>query len=682
MSFAQEMENEEGWFRCGTDSVYDELVKRDPQVALNRAKLNDFVREYIRQHPKSDDDEVYVIPVVFHVLHEYGNENISYAAIQAAIEQMNKDYRKMRDDTASIKEEFKPIAADTKIEFRLARKDPDGNCTMGVTRTYSMLTNSGDEQAKEVAGMWDNSKYLNVWTVKAMSESGVAGYSYYPGTAPDGGDGIILLYDYINKALTHEAGHYLNLPHPWGSTNEPGQADNCDIDDGIDDTPNTIGHTSCILNSVTCGSLDNVQNFMDYSYCYRMFTNGQAAVMRATLNSNVSGRNNLCSAQNRVATGTDDDYVDEECTPIVDFYQSKNMVCAGATVYYNDLTYNTSSVENRLWNFEGGEPATSGEENPSVVYNEGGRYSTELYVENSADGVSLSKDGNLMVYDKLDGYELPYTEQFETSAFPLISGNSANDFYVENYNPDINDNEGWWVPKNESWTQTNVGYTGKSVRIRNSRVGAKKNKLYLPNIVIENDSVPLEVSFKVAAAGKSSDSYTDILYFYYSTLCGDSLRIVHSFSGSRMITSYMNSPMRYVPSQDEWTEHSFVIPASCLKGNNFRLVIMSENRFGNTIYIDDVTYSQNVSANVKAESINMSAYPNPFYDNLMLDVEDMNGKYTVEAYDMMGRMLFSERFAERHIDFGNAFANEVDGVYFLKVYSGEGCRTIKVVKER
>ncbi|MBO7651924.1 MAG: T9SS type A sorting domain-containing protein [Bacteroidales bacterium] len=682
MSFAQEKENEEGWFRCGTDSVYDELVKRDPQVALNRAKLNDFVREYIKQNPRSNDDEVYVIPVVFHVLHEYGYENISYEAIQAAIEQMNKDYRKMRDDTASIKEEFKPIAADTKIEFRLARKDPDGNCTMGVTRTYSMLTNSGDEQAKEVGGMWDNTKYLNVWTVKSMSESGVAGYSYYPGTAPDGGDGIILLYDYIGRALTHEAGHYLNLPHPWGGTNEPGQADNCDIDDGIDDTPNTVGHTSCNLNSVTCGSLDNVQNFMDYSYCYRMFTNGQAAVMRATLNSSVAGRNNLCSAQNRVATGTDDDYIEEECTPIVDFVQSKKMVCAGATVSYNDLTYNTTSVGYRLWTFEGGEPATSGEENPSVVYNEGGRYSTELYVENSADGVSLNKEGNLMVYDKLEGYELPYTEQFETSTFPLISGNSANDFYVENYNPDINDNEGWWVPKNESWTQVDVGYTGKSVRIRNSRVGTKKNKLYLPNIVIENDSVPLEVSFKVAAAGKSSDSYTDILYFYYSNSCGDTLRMGHSFSGSRMITSYENFPMRFVPSQDEWTEHSFTIPASSLKGKNFRLVIMAENRFGNTIYIDDLTYSQNAPTNIGTETVTMSAYPNPFYDNLMLDVDDMNGEYTVEAYDMMGRMLFSGRFAEQHVDLGNAFANEVDGVYFLKVYSGEDCRTIKVVKER
>ena len=78
----------------------------------------------------------------------------------------------------------------------------------------------------------------------------------------------------------------------------------------------------------------------------------------------------------------------------------------------------------------------------------------------------------------------------------------------------------------------------------------------------------------------------------------------------------------------------------------------------------------------------MSAYPNPFYDNLMLDVDGMEGELTVEAYDIMGRMLFSESFSDQHIELGNAFANEVNGVYFLKVYDGSVCKTMKIVKER
>ncbi|MBO7572596.1 MAG: T9SS type A sorting domain-containing protein [Bacteroidales bacterium] len=679
MAFAQD--SDEMWFRCGTDSVYEEMVQHNPQIALNRAKLRDFVREYVRQNPKDDDDEVYVIPVVFHVLHQYGEEDIPYSAIEAAIEQMNKDYRKMRPDTASIVDEFKSIAADTKIEFRLARKDPNGNCTMGVNRVYSSATNSGDERAKEVAGHWDNSKYLNIWTVKAMSDSGVAGYSFYPESNPGDGDGIILLYNYISRALTHEAGHYLGLPHPWGSTNNPGLADNCDIDDGIDDTPNTIGHTTCALNAVTCGSLDNVQNFMDYSYCYRMFTEGQAEYMRSVLNYGEFTRPNLWSQENRIATGTNDDYAEVECPPVADFRQSKTMICSGSTVSYNDYTYNTTAIDYRTWSFEGGEPATSTEENPTVAYNEGGRFSTELYVENSVDGSTLRKENTLRVYDKQDGYALPYTEHFQTSTFPLITGNSNNDFYVENYNPDLSEGDGWWVPKNESWTQVYNGYTGKSVRIRNSRVGTKRNKLYMPNIKLDNDSIDLQISMKVAMAKKTTDSYTDEIAFYYSTSCGDTVRMINVFSGSRILTAVVDEPREFVPSASEWKDVSFTIPASRLQGENFRLIIESVNAFGNTIYIDDVSYSQEPSAVEQVSNIVMSAYPNPFCDNLMIDV-DVNGEFSVEIFDVMGRMVFADKFSEQHVDLSHAIEKEVDGVYFLKVLSETGCRTIKVVKEK
>ena len=160
------------------------------------------------------------------------------------------------------------------------------------------------------------------------------------------------------------------------------------------------------------------------------------------------------------------------------------------------------------------------------------------------------------------------------------------------------------------------------------------------------------------------------------------MRIGHSFSGIGLVTNYVENPKNFVPTLNEWTEHTFTVPASKLKGKNFRLIIQSENRFGNTIYIDDLKYWQNEPSEVHTENVGMSVYPNPFYDNLMLDVEGMDGDFTVEAYDMMGRMLFSESFSEQHVELGNAFATEVDGVYFLKVYNGNGCKTVKIVKER
>ena len=123
--------------------------------------------------------------------------------------------------------------------------------------------------------------------------AGLAGYAYKPGVV-DGFlyplDGIIILSNYIgsigtssyttSRALTHEIGHYLSLSHLWGDTNSPGAA--CG-DDGILDTPETMGWTTCQLtNNDVCvpGTPENVQNYMEYAYCQRMFTFGQRDAMQ------------------------------------------------------------------------------------------------------------------------------------------------------------------------------------------------------------------------------------------------------------------------------------------------------------------------------------------------------------------------------------------------------------------
>ena len=49
------------------------------------------------------------------------------------------------------------------------------------------------------------------------------------------------------------------------------------MDDGVSDTPNTIGSTWCNYNETTCGSRSNIENHMEYSSCRKMFTAGQKA---------------------------------------------------------------------------------------------------------------------------------------------------------------------------------------------------------------------------------------------------------------------------------------------------------------------------------------------------------------------------------------------------------------------
>ena len=53
--------------------------------------------------------------------------------------------------------------------------------------------------------------------------------------------------------------------------------------------------------------LDNVQNYMEYSYCTRMFTEGQKTRMRTAALSSVSERNQLSTTTNLIATGVEGD---------------------------------------------------------------------------------------------------------------------------------------------------------------------------------------------------------------------------------------------------------------------------------------------------------------------------------------------------------------------------------------
>ena len=104
--------------------------------------------------------------------------------------------------------------------------------------------------------------YLNVLICGSVGD-GIAGYAYYPnGNGLSMDWGIWLRHDYCgsigtgspsaSKTFVHEVGHWLNLPHTWGSTNEPNLVDNCNSDDGVEDTPNTIGSTWCNYNESTC----------------------------------------------------------------------------------------------------------------------------------------------------------------------------------------------------------------------------------------------------------------------------------------------------------------------------------------------------------------------------------------------------------------------------------------------
>ncbi|MFZ1688357.1 MAG: hypothetical protein WAU70_13090, partial [Flavobacteriales bacterium] len=164
--------------RCGSDMMRQRMIVQHPEILRTENDLERFTHDYIEEHAgQREEDTVRVIPMVFHILHNYGPENISDAQIHDAVAILNRDYRKLNADTIQIVHGFDTIAADVHLQFKLATIDNLGNCTNGIQRIRTMKTYLGDDGAKLFP--WNHHNYLNVW-VCANMEDGVAGYAYYP----------------------------------------------------------------------------------------------------------------------------------------------------------------------------------------------------------------------------------------------------------------------------------------------------------------------------------------------------------------------------------------------------------------------------------------------------------------------------------------------------------------------
>ncbi len=273
--------------RCGTtDFVMSHPVNK---YTLKRTEtLTTASRDTLK-------DEVIVIPVVVHVLYNTSDQNISDQQVLSQIISLNNDYRRQNKDAINTPLPFKSVAADTRIQFCLAKVDPNGRYTTGIIHKFTsepqFLT---DDQMKFSSkggdDGWDASKYLNLWVCNLFGRT--LGYAVLPGS-PAENDGVVITYTAFGtigtatapynkgRTATHEIGHWLGLKHLWGDSN-------CG-DDGIADTPPqeaanvncpSFPHTSsCSINSYG----DMFMDYMDLTDdgCMNMFTQGQKAEMRS-----------------------------------------------------------------------------------------------------------------------------------------------------------------------------------------------------------------------------------------------------------------------------------------------------------------------------------------------------------------------------------------------------------------
>lgn len=295
---------------CGVELEHDERMYTDPDYAAKIRSLDQFVARAISQErnnsSRTADTSVLTIPVVFHILHQNGPENIADSRIYQELANMNDAFR-----NAGF---FDPsTGVDMHIEFCLASLDPNGLSTTGIERIQTPQTNisSGTENLlmKEDFN-WDPKHYLNIYIVKSItfSNSPINGVATQPIVAGDDFDGVTIVSHIVgvpdkpaeSQVMAHEIGHYFGLYHTFKGGCEN---DDCMLQgDRVCDTPpddNTVTHEGCrnqnncttdandprSINPFTVDGFDMNTNYMDYNVgnCVNEFTAGQRERARAVI---------------------------------------------------------------------------------------------------------------------------------------------------------------------------------------------------------------------------------------------------------------------------------------------------------------------------------------------------------------------------------------------------------------
>ncbi len=628
---------------CGTTEAVKESLEQHPELMENSYWLEQFTRDFIQNADNKLLDSTITIPVVFHVFHTYGAERISEAQIRDCIRVMNEDYQNLNADSSQVSSLFQPLIGRPQMRFRLARKDPNGRCTEGINYIESGLHTQGGENLKSVVS-WDTKRYLNIWVCSVVA-SGAAAYSYYPGTAPgQNNEGVVSRSDYVGsigtsqsgyraRTMTHEVGHYLNLPHTWGSSNTPGAASNCNLDDGVQDTPNCVGvaNAACPLTQNTCGPIANVENHMEYSNCRRMFTKGQALRMHAAVNSSIGFRSSLWKGSNLIFTGTTSDVPPvNDCPPKPDFKSNFTRLCAGQPITFTQLTYNVANPDSvkYSWTFEGGVPATSTAANPTVSYTTAGTYDVKLVVSNQFGKDSLVRSSYIGILPTTATYTSADAEGFETSTFPVFPGN-----------PDKNwDVKPMTVP---TWRRSSsASFSGTACLAMPNTASAAGNvhTLISPVFEISGSLNNVKLSFKHAYARRATTN-TDKLVVSYSVNCGKTWFQAFNRTGANLATVTNTVNGTFVPVSSNWKQDTANI--SFLSGSNtFRLRFEFTAGGGNFLYIDDIQLVTVTSvSNLQDDQLALNLYPNPSQQELpVIEIQHARGgKASLEIVDMMGR---------------------------------------------
>jgi PKD repeat protein len=678
--------------QCLTDHISDNHDKEHGILDSFYYQMESAVTEYKNSQGTNVRRAKFIVPVVFHIIHNGGAENISKEQILDQLRVVNEDFSNTNADKSMLRTYFKNlnIAADLDIEFRMAKIDNNGNCTDGVNRVYSGLTYEAGEEVKSLPGVqWSYTKYLNIYIVSSIenddpSSTGIIlGYARFPWQTSAGTDGILLRADRTGtigtavaegggRTLTHEIGHWLGLKHPF----QGGCTTSSTWSDGVDDTPPValpFSNANCPATGNSCNndSLDLWENYMDYSrgVCQVMFTKGQKTrtdFYLTTTSSSQSVRRFNVSQSNLIATGV----LSANEKPVASFSSSARVICVGSPVSYSDESCK-GQVDTRQWIFDGANTTSTNAEKPVVVYNTPGMYKVQLTVTNTNGSATEVQDKYIEVLPAESSYNRNVREDFQVdidklNAFQAVKLAPSNGSFEISKTTGHKSSQSLFAPISAATP------IGTSFILESQAISAK----YLRGL-------PRYFTFMTAYAPDPNGAIEE-LRVYVSTDCGSNFKQVFYRSNTTLgrVTATISS---YIPGSDDEWRLQFVNLGAHINENdsNFKIRFAVTSNGGNSVYIDNINFSQFLSSTETILPSEVDMYPNPATNKLTVNAP--KGINKIEIVNLLGQTVYSQVVISSNtalIEEQIPLYNLENGVYMVRFVSDNNTFAKKLVINR
>ncbi len=700
---------------CGTDHDFAEKARKYPELITARKNFDAGFKAFLKSYKpssslnKKGSEPKYIIPVVVHILHDNGSENISDAQIKSEIDFLNLSFRNLVSDSINRRQgtfngtfySYKQLASDAEIEFRLAKNDPQGRCTNGIVRVQTPLTNKGNDELKPIS-VWDTKRYFNIWVVRAINKGnsvGVAGYAQFPMGFSGGAstDGIMVIHQEFGNigtsqagqtpnvtTSTHEVGHWLGLYHPFQT-----QVDTCEMNgDEVLDTPptyftatsneplrnrcNNKNFNSCTMEVPDLPDMQ--ENYMDYfigNCASNMFTKEQVARMHYVLETYRSG---LWSQENLTATGVLNQSP-SNCKPIAAFNCPSRTTCQGNSLSFNDYSYN-GTVTSYNWSFPGGTPSSSTAKRPTIKYDVAGTYDVTLIVTGPGGTDTIVRPNYITIqatntanpkgfYTVDWWYQNNWQEQGWSFEYE-----SPNNKFVRTTAASFNQNASMLLPKDPFNQLMSVGTTASLISPSFDFSGTPTG-YFAFNYAFAQGRLPSSIG-----GGATNEE----IKVFVSTDCGKTWTPKTTIGSSSISTignntsSILASSVNFIPAdQGKWKD-VIISGASIPNNSNVKFKIDFRYQGGNNFYLDNVRLGSNTgNGELLSEELKLSVHPNPFASSTKLRYFLGNRKQVeIRIIDITGKeiaTLFNgeQNAGTQEIEIGKSQFQLSAGIYFVSL---------------